>query len=164
MASRATVKVDDAALLALIRRTSGPSAIQRVEKTLREAAEELAEFARNDFPVSRWESGKIKGKKHARDTIRVEGRVTPSQIAYSVVSDSAYIYYIRSRQIGEDDADQVDRFARRDGEGHEDYDARRTVGRKQHAWTVLVTRPGKRISKDIAQQIGDDLLKLAQGR
>ncbi len=63
MASRATVKVDDAALLALIRRTSGPSAIKRVEKTLREAAEELAEFARNDFPVSRWEVREDQGEE-----------------------------------------------------------------------------------------------------
>jgi hypothetical protein len=164
MASRATVKVDDAALLAMIRRTTSTSALSKVGKTLEAAAEEIAEQARDNFPVSRWESGKVKGKKHARDTIRVEGRLTPNQIAYSVVSDSKYIYFIRSYQIAESDADQVDRFNRREGENDEDYASRRTVGRRQHAWTVLVQRPGRRVSKKIANELVDDLRQLAGGR
>jgi hypothetical protein len=159
--ARVTAKVDDTALLALIRRTSGPSAIKRVEARVREEAEAIAEHARNDFPLSRWGNGSVRDKKHAADTIRVVGRVTPTSITYSVVSDSPYIYFIRSFQIKESESDQRDRFRRRPGESDEDYASRRTVGRRQHAWTVLVTRPGRRVTKRVARDLAADLRKLA---
>jgi len=160
----ATVKIDDKALLKMIERTTGKSGLARVAKTLKNAAEELADHARGEFPVSRWNDGRIKNKDHARDTITVESRLTPTAIAYSVVSDSPYIYYIKSYQIEESLAEQEDRFTRRPGESDKDYDARRTVGRRRHAWNTLVARPGKKLSKQIAEDLAEDLLKLSSGR
>jgi hypothetical protein len=160
----ATVKIDDKALLKMIERTTGKSSVARVAKTLKAAAEELGDHARGDFPVSRWNDGRVKNKDHARDTITVVSRLTPTTIVYRVVSDSPYIYYIKSYQIEESLAEQEDRFTRRPGESDADYESRKTVGRKRSAWNTLVARPGKKMSKQIAEDLAEDLLKLSQGR
>jgi hypothetical protein len=161
--ARATVQIDDRALRAMVGRLTGSPLVAKVSARCKAEAEQIAEEARKAFPVSRWASGAIKNKPHARDSIEVVDRTTPRAVAWSVVSSVPYIYYIRSYQIGESDGERADRMKRRPGESDEDYDARRTVGRRRHAWATLVATPGKKRSKSIVDEMGDDLLQLAKG-
>lgn len=161
--ARATVQIDDRALRAMVGRLTGSPLVAKVSARCKAEAEQIAEEARKAFPVSRWASGAIKNKPHARDSIEVVDRTSPRAVAWSVVSSVPYIYYIRTYQIGESDGERADRMKRRPGESDEDYDARRTVGRRRHAWATLVATPGKKRSKSIVDQMGDDLLQLAKG-
>lgn len=160
--ARATVQIDNRALRSMVSRLTGAPLVARVSSRLKAEAEQVAEEARASFPVSRWASGAIKNKPHARDSIEVVDRTTPNVVAWSVVSGSPYIYFIRSYQIGESEGERADRMKRRPGESDEDYDARRTVGRRRHAWSTLVATPGKKRSKAIVAEMGDDLLQLAK--
>lgn len=161
--ARAAAQIDDRALRAMVGRLTGAPLVARVSARLKAEAEQVAAEARTAFPVSRWANGAVKNKPHARDTIAVVDRTSPKVVAWSVVSDSPYIYFIRSYQIGESEAERADRMRRRAGESDEDYDARRTVGSRRHAWNTLVATPGKKRSKAIAAEMADDLLQLAKG-
>ena len=70
-------------------------------------------------------------------------RVDPvrNTVATSVVNDVPYIYYVRFRRGS---------FQR--------------SAKAPQAWGKLVVRPGKRLAKKLAEEIGDDLGKLARGR
>ena len=154
--ARATVQIDDRALRAMVGRLTGSPLVAKVSARCKAEAEQIAEEARKA-------SGAIKNKPHARDSIEAVDRTTPRAVAWSVVSSVSYIYYIRSYQIGESDGERADRMKRRPGESDEDYDARRTVGRRRHAWSTLVANPGKKRTKTIVDEMGDDLLQLAKG-
>ena len=164
---RANFKIDvqDAGMLRMIERAGGKTALSRIALTLKREAEALKDAAVESWPVSRTNTGKPwPGKDHSRDDFKVESRITPQVVAYSVVNTSPYAYYVRSRQIGESEDASRRRFFWRRGESPEDFAAQKTVGRKRHAWTTLVVRPANRAAKRIADEIGDDLLKLIEGR
>lgn len=159
------VTVNDRELLRRIERAGGKTALSRIALTLKREADALMEHAEKEWPRSMTYSGTEKPwKDHSADDFSVKSRLTTQVVSYSVVNTAPYAYYIRSYQIGESDNATRRRNFWKTGTSPEDFAAQRTVGRKRHAWNTLVVRPANRASKRLADEIGDDLQKLMEGR
>lgn len=163
--SNFSVRIDDGELLRRIERAGGKTALSRIATTLKAEAEALKDAAEESWPVSRTNTGQPwPGKDHSRDDFVVTGRLTPQVVSYSVGNTAPYAYYVRSYQIGESENASRRRYFWRRGTSPDDFSAQMTVGRKRHAWTTLVVRPANRASKRLADQIGNDLQELMDGR
>jgi hypothetical protein len=165
--SNFAVTVNDRELLRRIERAGGKTALSRIATTLKREADALEEDAKREWPVSYGYDNRRRekrGQPHSRDLFAVKGRLTAQVVSYSIVNTAPYAYYIRSYQIGEAENASRQRYFWPKGMDRETHRAKMTVGRKRHAWTTLVVRPANRRSKKLADEVGDDLQKLMQGR
>ncbi len=165
--SNFAVTVNDQELLRRIERAAGKTALSRIAATLKREADALEAEAKREWPVSYGYDNRIRekqGRPHSRDQFEVKGRLTPQVVAYRIVNTAPYAFYIRSYQVGESEQATRRRYFWPKGMDRETHNAKMTVGRKRHAWTTLVVRPANRRSKKLADEVGDDLQKLMQGR
>jgi len=121
--------------LAEILREALPSVVPRLERE----AEAIKTEAVKAWPVQDRTKGRAsqrarKGEPHSRDLFNVETVVGPTYVEIRLVNAAPYIYYIKSGQNG--------------------------LGFK-HAWTQLIRTPARKRAKVLAEELRDDVTKLA---
>ena len=118
--------------IARILREAAPSVLPRMEQEARQIMDEA---------VARWpvqdRSGRYRkraGEPHSRDLFRVETQVQTDAVEVRIVNSAKYLYYIKSMQ------NELDGKA---------------------AWVRLIRTPARAKAKQLAEELRDDLVKLA---
>ena len=138
--------------------------MRRIIAAMEKATKGLEQSIREGWPVDRNTKGepirKSLGNPHSADLLDVRTVLHPTMIVATVYNTAKYGYYIRSVMVGETEAQQKARHRWKKGETQSHFDARRRLGKKRHAFTVLFRSPGRKIGRVLARQLQDDLVAL----
>ena len=129
---------------------------------MEKAASKIERSARAGWPVSRNQQGNPRKKKHSVDFFDARTRLFPDRIVVSVFNTSEYGYFIKSVMVGETRGEQRKRHTLQKGESLARYEARRRLGRKRHAFSVLMRKPGRKAGRLLVRELQNDLIDLLQ--
>jgi len=153
-------------LLKRIARSVDPRAagMRRVIAEMEKATKGLQQSIKEGWPVDRNQRGqptrKPPGNPHSADLIYVKTVLHPTMIVSTVYNSATYGYYIRSVMVGETEKQQRARHRWKKGETQSHYDARRRLGKKRHAFTVLFRTPGRKAGRILARELQQELVDL----
>lgn len=134
--------------------------MRRVVAAMDKARDRIEKNAKRGWPVSRNQQGNPRRKKHSIDFFDVKTILSPTAITATVYNTAEWGYFIRSVMVGETRSQQKDRHKIRDGESLERHAARRSIGKKRHAFTTLMRTPGRKAGRMLARELQDDLVAL----
>ena len=155
-------------LLKQIARSVDPRAagMRRVIAEMEKATKGLEQSIKEGWPVDRNQRGqptkKHPSNPHSVDLLDVRVVLHPTKIVATVYNTASYGYYIRSVMVGETAKQQRARHRWKKGETQSHYDARRRLGKKRHAFTVLFRTPGRKIGRRLAKELQDELIALLE--
>lgn len=144
--------------------------LQRVEQLMREEAERIRDEAAKQWPrtyttrgdpaADEWYRKVARRKGHnipipSAESFVVETRTKPGRLDVVIFSQANWAYAIRSRQIGESEAQRRDRFEWHKGQTEEQFRSQKQLGRKRHAWSTLMVRPFKKVQRDLGARLLD---------